>query len=387
MSYKILSLDGGGTWALLQAMALEDIYPGLTGLQILSKFDLAVANSGGSIVLAGLMLDLMPARIRSFFEDQQKREAIFYKKPWLEEELARIPIFPRYVAKEKRIGLAEAFGPLGNVSLSQWPTRPGWPKGPSGDAVRTLIVAFDYDRLREDFLRSYAVSKTKATEEDIALVDAVHASSNAPVLYFDEPALVPNSNKRYWDGAMGAYNNPVMAGVVDALALGVKPEDIQILSIGTGTVRLVPPDLVPAGTPPDLLTKPATPGIVSDAARAAGCITDDPPDAASYTAHIVLGNDPANMGRVVRLNPVVQPVSNGGAWTYPPGLPAAIFGPLTKLGMDAIAVGDVNLIINLGMAWIHQSAPNQPIRMLDDLSCALGDDTYAKAKDRWLAMG
>ncbi len=47
MTFKILSLDGGGTWALLEVMALENLYPGKTGLQILRHFDLAVANSGG----------------------------------------------------------------------------------------------------------------------------------------------------------------------------------------------------------------------------------------------------------------------------------------------------------------------------------------------------
>ena len=53
MSYKILSLDGGGTWAILEVMALKAIYGGDTpGHQILAEFDLAVANSGGSIVLA-----------------------------------------------------------------------------------------------------------------------------------------------------------------------------------------------------------------------------------------------------------------------------------------------------------------------------------------------
>ncbi|MGP0093990.1 MAG: patatin-like phospholipase family protein [Xanthobacteraceae bacterium] len=385
MSYKILSLDGGGTWALLQAMALEDLYPGLTGLHILNHFDLAVANSGGSIVLAGLMLDLTPADIQNFFEDEQKREAIFYKKSWTEEELAILPIFPRYVAAEKRIGLAAAFGTAGNITLSRWPNQPSWPKRSGTTPLGVLILTFDYDRLREDFLRSYKVDSTGATADVIALVDAVHASTNAPVTYFDAPALVGNK-RRYWDGAMGGYNNPLMAGVVDALALKVSPKEIQILSIGTGTVRLAPSDLVPTGAPSDVLTTPATPGIVSDAGRAAGCITDDPPDAASYTAHIVLGNDPATMGRVVRLNPTIQPVLQGSAWAYPPGLPQAIFDPLSKLGMDAVEASDVELIKALGNAWIRQGSPNQPIRMLDDLSCALGDTTYAAAKARWFAL-
>ena len=56
MTFRILSLDGGGPWALLQAMALARLYPGLDGHAILGRFDLAIANSGGSITLAGLAM-------------------------------------------------------------------------------------------------------------------------------------------------------------------------------------------------------------------------------------------------------------------------------------------------------------------------------------------
>lgn len=385
MGFRILSLDGGGTWALLEAMVLEDLYPDCSGRQILSNFDLAVANSGGSIVLAGLVLDMSPADIRRFFEDQAKRGSIFLEKPIFQVWLShRAALFPRYVAGDKRSGLRAALGPMAETRLSDWPTHADWPKGPNGSSVGILIVAFDYDRLREDLLRSYSVPKTGATAEQITLVDAVNASTNAPVTYFDAPVLV--GRKRYWDGAMGGYNNPLMAGVVDATCLGAELATLEILSLGTGTVRLVPPDLVPEGRRPDLLMPNVRPGISTDASRAGGCIIDDPPDSATYTAHIVLGNAPDKVGRVVRMNPVVQPVRQNGGWTYPPALPQATFDGLTKLGMDAVKAGDVDLIKQLGIAWINYDAPNQPIRMLDDLTCALGDPTYAEAKGRWLAM-
>ena len=52
---RILSLDGGGTWALIQARALEKIYGESTrGHEVLRKFDYVVANSGGSIVAGAL---------------------------------------------------------------------------------------------------------------------------------------------------------------------------------------------------------------------------------------------------------------------------------------------------------------------------------------------
>ncbi len=48
--FKILSLDGGGTWALLQVRALQLIYgPSVKGHEVLKDFDLVAANSGGSI--------------------------------------------------------------------------------------------------------------------------------------------------------------------------------------------------------------------------------------------------------------------------------------------------------------------------------------------------
>ncbi|HTV30650.1 MAG TPA: hypothetical protein VMF32_23095 [Xanthobacteraceae bacterium] len=126
--------------------------------------------------------------------------------------------------------------------------------------------------------------------------------------------------------------------------------------------------------------------MVSDAGRAAGCITDDPPDAATYTAHVLLGDAIGRVGRVVRMNPMVQPVPQAGGRGFPEGIPQPVFAALVLLGMDAIESADVELIKQLGTAWIHQRAPNQPIRMRDDLQCAVGDATYEAAKQRWRAL-
>jgi patatin-like phospholipase/acyl hydrolase len=58
MNYRILSLDGGGTWALIQVKALIALYdnePATSGHDVLRDFDLVAANSGGSIFLGGLL--------------------------------------------------------------------------------------------------------------------------------------------------------------------------------------------------------------------------------------------------------------------------------------------------------------------------------------------
>src|SRR5215467_16317599 len=54
--YRILCLDGGGRWSLISVMALQAIFgERAKGHDILKSFDLVAANSGGSIVLGGLI--------------------------------------------------------------------------------------------------------------------------------------------------------------------------------------------------------------------------------------------------------------------------------------------------------------------------------------------
>ena len=151
-------------------------------------------------------------------------------------------------------------------------------------------------------------------------------------------------------------------------------------------MRLVPYNLAPAGALASLLAPSVSPGIITDAGRAGGCVTDDPPDAATFTAHVLLGNRPNALGRLVRMSPVIQPILRNGAWAYPDGLLTDVFDQLTKLGMDAVEDSDVALLEQLGTAWLTQDFPNQPIRMRDDLTSAIGDPTYAEAKERWLTI-
>ncbi|MBC8644706.1 patatin-like phospholipase family protein [Flavobacterium lindanitolerans] len=75
--YKILSLDGGGSWSLLQLLTLKDRYPDKTGHAILKEFDMVIANSGGSIILAALVEDWPLDKAIALFKDQKIREKNF----------------------------------------------------------------------------------------------------------------------------------------------------------------------------------------------------------------------------------------------------------------------------------------------------------------------
>ena len=99
----------------------------------------------------------------------------------------------------------------------------------------THAVGFDYELSRAAFFRSQATSSPSwgdGGSADVTLAEAIHASTNAPVNYFDAPALLPSCNARFWDGGITGCNNPVLAAVTEALVKQHKNTDIVALSIG-----------------------------------------------------------------------------------------------------------------------------------------------------------
>jgi hypothetical protein len=389
MAYRILSLDGGGTWAMLQAMALGDIYGAATpGHAILQDFDMAVANSGGSIVLAGLMLNMTPDQMVGLFRNDAAQ--VFVKSGVINVVLSTFGLpFPRFSTAGKLQGLKATLGAQASAALAGFPL----PNGPGGQPVKAMISAFDYDRQRAQFFRSFdSAGGPKAAT--IALVDAVSASADPPVIFFDKPVSLGTPAKRYWDGGVAGYNNPLMSAVVEAMAARIAPRDIAVRSIGTGTIMLAP--VGSPNTPAELCLPGKKSDPITDLKVLAGSILDDPPDSANYVAFNVLGNvmpvpapsigAPINSGSLVRLSPCVQPIWNAAAaaWSLPAGYTLDSFKTITGLDLAAIAPDDLQAIHDLGAAWMSGAMPNQPV--LPDpqtLQCVIGDPTYASGKARW----
>ena len=121
MSYRILSLDGGGTWALIQLKALIALYDAQTsGVDVLRDFDLVAANSGGSIVLGGLVEGMTLGEILAFFQDQAKRESIFSPtRSFGDHALHDLTgLGPKYSAANKLAALQSSFPQKGVLSLA-----------------------------------------------------------------------------------------------------------------------------------------------------------------------------------------------------------------------------------------------------------------------------
>ncbi|MGB6974116.1 MAG: patatin-like phospholipase family protein [Terracidiphilus sp.] len=361
--FRVLSLDGGGTWALIQVIALMRIHgANATGHEVLREYDLAAANSGGSIVLGGLVENMSLADLLAFFMSEERRKSIFVEKA------IHLPDTPKYKTEEKLEGLVAAFPLYGGMQMDDAAAE--IVSANTGRPVHLLITSFDYDRQRGRFFRSAPARGSEWGDGDAAevkMAEAIHASTNAPVLYFDKPAeFASEPGKRYWDGGVSGCNNPVLAGVTEAVVLGNRPESIVALALGTGTVALPPG---PESSQLAYLYAPLeTPGIVHDLEKLAGAILDDPPDAASFLAHVMTGGKPSLPmpvdSRVVRMSPLVAPVRDtDGAWVLPAGMAAEEFEALVNMGMDAVEQEDVLKIQGLATLWLQGKVRNQPVRM------------------------
>jgi hypothetical protein len=395
MTYRILSLDGGGAWALIEVRALIALYDeNTTGHQVLGDFDLVAANSGGSLVLGGLVENLRLAELRSYFEDEAKRKSIFSPSAhWGDRALRELTgLGPKYSAEDKLPAIEKLLPLRGNLGLAQAAAgirRVGFP-----DDVHLLVIGFDYDRNRAAFFRSATATGPQwgaGASAAVTLAEAIHASTNAPVNYFDAPATFMGRPGRYWDGGVTGANNPILAAVTEAIVMGQTPQEIVALSLGTGTVVL------PSPTPQDppnspYVRKVEEPGLVADLRKLATAILDDPPDVASFLAHVMTGGGAGlaapTQSRIVRMNPMISPLGEPGQWRAPgpPQAPmtAAQFTYMTRLDMDAVEPAQVAAIAAFAELWIGGNVSNQPLRMNGDtLAPELGAASFQDAAAAW----
>jgi len=387
--YKILSLDGGGAWSIIQLKALQKI--AITNnrygidaddtLSFLGNFDLIIGNSGGCIALAAILEYGKFSLAIKNFSDPKLREQIFdiniNKPAWysfIERGLRKNIKGPRYSAEKKKEGLKNILKNW-NIPLTKIPKKAQWEK------TQIVICSFDYNRERAVFFRSNNNSKAnshiitgKGSFKDITLVNAVHCSSNAPVQFFDKPAyaeFTDNTTGRFWDGAIGGYNNPSIAGITEALANGIEMHNIKLLSVGTGNLflPLVNKDL----------KSPVNKYFFADyekgedlakAIRMMGTsIVAEPPDSSSYMSYLLLAcNIPGNLNRYIRMNPVIQPhLDENENWDYPEPYKSneelqQEFNALIQLEMDAWESKDFDIISKFTDFWLNDLIPNQAIR-------------------------
>jgi hypothetical protein len=345
-------------------------------------------------------------------------------KNWLSLFRKIIHIGPKYSTERKLSGLISVLNSYDNLceagKIKKHITETYLDELPAiigKKDLQLLIVGFDYFRERVNFFRSNPKSKTGKFGEfyQVSLAHAIHASSNAPVNYFDQPAKATvnllNGNDRrtsyYWDGAVAGFNNPVLAGLIEAITNNGPPlNDYCILSIGTGTGgRVVITDSKDSSNlqaraiyesninNPLVLSHPSF-KILPDIRKMATSILSDPPDAATFIAYSILDPSLNNTANLVRINPLMAPELDVLHNIYV--LPTAYrfdndgekkFISLLDMDMDAVLDDQVELINELCDRFIVNDSstclPNQLIRgNVKDIY--LGAPTYKQAKEKWL---
>jgi hypothetical protein len=211
--FYILAVDGGGIRGVFPAHILKCIQTRLN-VSLLDKFGMIAGTSTGSIVAAAVALDISLEKVIDLYRDHGS--AIFKRRMFWGPSRFEPAMRSRYEKDTLRTVLNEV---LGEITLGQI-------------SIPLLLPATDIGNGGVHVFKS-SYSRDFIRDSSVALKDAVLASCSAPT-YFD-----PTTVNEYLlaDGGLWA-NNPSLAAVIDAQKrLGIKLEDVRILSIGTGHSR------------------------------------------------------------------------------------------------------------------------------------------------------
>jgi patatin-like phospholipase/acyl hydrolase len=215
----ILSIDGGGIRGLIAAHVLAALEKELPK-PLYETFDMYAGSSVGSwLILAISGLKYTGEQILSLFT-QDNIEQIFSKR-FL--SFLHFVHGPRYTGDGKRAVLNQLFQDKRFLSIEK----------------QTLITAYDIATNQAVVFKSQGHSSDAAYNPTIAEVADI--SSAAPT-YF--PPVKSSDEPPRWliDGGIIA-NDPVLCIVTEALSKGVALEDMKVLSLGSGIVDKVSPDL------------------------------------------------------------------------------------------------------------------------------------------------
>lgn len=217
-TFKILSLDGGGIKGLYTAQLLARCERELgNDLPISRYFDMLAGTSTGGIIALGLALGFSTDELLKFYADDGRK--IFPPRP--KSCMAQVWRYGRSIVKP-RLDHAPLETALrcrfGDRLLGESITRLVIP---AFMMPKTEIAVFKTDH-HQDFRNDY---KTPAW--------TVARSTSAAPTYL-RGHQHDASGRIFIDGGVWA-NNPVMVALVDVLsAYDIEPEQIRILSIGTG---------------------------------------------------------------------------------------------------------------------------------------------------------
>lgn len=246
--FRILSLDGGGIRGVISARILQEVDKQIQaqhGQSIGKYFDMIAGTSTGSLIAAGITVGYTPADMIDIYQNQGME--IFPYHSLLSP--ARWKLFLKHglsAPKFSHEGLIKVV-----CNLDKFKTRDGdYVKlheagRKTADQERPapilLILAYDAMYRNTTFFTNYHPDSTKKWYDLQPLWKVCAASASAPT-FFPACELTHTAKdeniEESWsfphvDGGVTA-NNPALCAISQAIELGHRLEDIQLLSIGTG---------------------------------------------------------------------------------------------------------------------------------------------------------
>ena len=218
MSFKILSLDGGGVKGYLSILMLEKLEKGLQRKfndtkTIGERFDLIVGTSTGGIIGSGLAIGKSAKEIRILYEELLEKIFSPYNRGIIK------PKYNQNILKEELAKILE------DKSLDDV-------------KVPLCLTSTDISTAKATFFKSPYQEKYEQRKDE-KLIDAVLATSAAPIFF----PLVKTQYKSYLsDGGLVA-NNPTMVGIVEGFEITKDMSQLKVLSIGTGEMTNMPYDV------------------------------------------------------------------------------------------------------------------------------------------------
>ncbi len=219
--YRILSIDGGGVRGLIPALVL-DAFDEQLDHHVGEYFDLVAGTSTGGILALGLTIPrpggqepYPPEALAEMYLD--KGETIFSRSPWRTLTAVGNMIDEKYADD----GLEEVLrAQFGDRQLRE--------------AITDLVVpSYDIERRIPFFFKSHKARRDPSF--DFPAWRVGRATAAAPT-YFEPCKIELEESNDYHslvDGGVFA-NNPAMCAVAEALNEGIPPEDIFLVSLGTG---------------------------------------------------------------------------------------------------------------------------------------------------------
>ncbi|MEM8642005.1 MAG: patatin-like phospholipase family protein [Cyanobacteria bacterium P01_G01_bin.54] len=262
MTFKILSLDGGGIRGVVSATLLQEVEKIITahdpGKTLHEYFDLITGTSTGSILAAGIVCQRSATELVNLY--QKRGREIFLESVRQERDcplyyLAQLPIPELFVPFKQFLpstsgqgyGLYPNMDPtqgLRHVLQNELRYQGKHPKigELQGQDTNLLILAYDvYSRNTTWFSND-----PEAWFKDLPLWQVCAASAAAPTFF--PPITLPYKGRSlpHIDGGVSA-NNPTLSAIAHALWIHptLETRDIAILSIGTGhTTKAYPSEEV-----------------------------------------------------------------------------------------------------------------------------------------------